>query len=90
MVRYLCVWEGGLEYLTFDIFLHAKFEKKIIVNQICTPIIFKNPLKTCFFIKKYTFTICVGCVWIVIYISYSKNKLLMEYYRLLVYKKIIF
>ena len=30
--------------------------------------------KNCFFI-----TICFGCVCIVIYISYSKNKLLMNY-----------
>ena len=27
-----------------------------------------------FFINKYTFTICVGCVWIVIYISYPKKQ----------------
>ena len=66
-----------VEYLTFDILLHAKSEKSD--KKVCTPIILKNLLKTCFLIKKYTFTVCVGCVWILIYISYSKNKLLMDY-----------
>ena len=44
----------GVDYLPFDILLNAKSEK-VIGNTFCTPIIFKNPLKTCFFIKKYTF-----------------------------------
>ena len=45
----MCV---AVEYLTFDILLHAKSEKKVIGNQICTPIIFKNPLKNSFFFIK--------------------------------------
>ena len=61
---------------TLKVNIKMKQRVTTIANWICTPIIFKNPLKTCFFIKKYTFTICVGCVWIVIYISYSKYKLL--------------
>ena len=43
---FVCV---GVGYLTFDILLQAKYDKS------CKPIIFKNPLKTCFFIKKYTY-----------------------------------
>ena len=56
----MCV---GVEYLNL---LKAKYEKKIIDNNFCIPKLFKKLLKTCFFIKKYTFTICVVCVWIVI------------------------
>ena len=36
------------------------------VGPICTPIICRNPLKPRLFNKKYTFTICVGRVWVVI------------------------
>ena len=36
----------GVEYLTFDILLHNKSEKKVIGNWLYTPKIFKNPLKT--------------------------------------------
>ena len=52
----MCV---GVEYLPFDILLHAKFEQKVIVNYICTPIIFKNPLETVFFIKNVLIIFCV-------------------------------
>ena len=53
----MCV---GCEFLTINVLLLTKSEKKN-----CTPIIFKNPLKSGFY-KKYTFTICVGCVLVVI------------------------
>ena len=36
----MCV---GVEYLTFDILLHAKSEKKV-VDQIYTLVIFKKPI----------------------------------------------
>ena len=63
----MCV---GVEYLNFDI---------LIGNKFCTPINFKNTLKTGFSLRNILITICVGCVWIVIYISFTKNKLLMDY-----------
>ena len=37
---------GRIEYLTFDILLQAKFEQRVIGNYFCTPINFKNQLKT--------------------------------------------
>ena len=45
-----------------------------------------NPLKTVFPLRNILITICVKCDCIVIYISYSKNKFLMDYQMLLVYK----
>ena len=68
-----------VEYQTLDILLHAESEQKRIGNQFCTPIIFKNPLKTWVSLKNILITICVGCVWIVICIYYYKNKLLIDY-----------
>ena len=56
---------GGVEYLTFDI---------LIGNKFCTPITFQNPLKTGFSLRNIFITICVGFVWIVIYISFTKKK----------------
>ena len=52
----------GVEFLIIKALLHTKSEQKGIGNYICTPMIFKNS----FFNKKYTFTICVGLVWVVI------------------------
>ena len=37
-----------VEHLTFDILLHAKSEQKVIGYVSCTPITFKNPLKSGF------------------------------------------
>ena len=51
----MCV---GVEYLTFDILLQAKSEKKVIRKLICTPTIFKKD----FFLLRnmYTFTFVSG------------------------------
>ena len=69
----LCV---GVEFLAFIVLLHTKSEQKVIGNWFYTPIIFKNSLKTCFFNKKYSFAICVGCVMIVIgYFLFEKEAL---------------
>jgi hypothetical protein len=56
----------GIEFLSINVLLHTKPEQKVIGNQICTPMILKNPLKPVFFFFKYTFTIFVGRVWVVI------------------------
>ena len=79
----MCV---DVDYLTFDILLLSKSEQKVTGNQLCSPIIFLNLLKTDFSLRNILTTIFVGGVWIVSYISNSKNKLLMDYQRLLVYK----
>ena len=79
----MCV---DVDYLTFDILLLSKSEQKVTGNQLCLPIIFLNLLKTDFSLRNILTTIFVGGVWIVSYISNSKNKLLMYYQRLLVYK----
>ena len=63
----------GYECLTFNVLLHAKSEQKVIANKFCTPIIFKISLKTVFSLRNILIIICVGCVWIAIYISYSKE-----------------
>ena len=55
----MCV---GVEFLAFNVLLRIKYEQKMINNLFSAPIIFKNWL----FNKKYTFTFCVRCVWIVI------------------------
>ena len=56
--------------LTYDVLLHTKIKQKVIGNWFCTPIICKTPLIN----KKYTFTICVGGVWIVIrYFLFEKQ-----------------
>ena len=52
----------GVEFLTL---LYTKSLQKIIDNYFCASIIFKNSLKTGFN-KKFTFTICVGRVWVII------------------------
>ena len=58
----------------FNILLHTKSEQKVIGNSFCAPIIFKKSFKNLFFNKKYTFTICVWRVWIVIgYILFEKQ-----------------
>ena len=60
----MCV---GVEFLVFNVLLHTYSEQKVIDNLFCAPIIFKNP-------KKYTFTNCVECVWIVIaYFLFEKQ-----------------
>ena len=53
----------------FDILLHAKSEKKKLSNWICTPIIFKNPIKTCFYIKKFM----SGAFGLYIYFLFEKQ-----------------
>ena len=62
---------GGVEYLTFDILLHAKPEQKVVGNKFFTPIMF--------FIKKFTY---YNLSWVHldcnIYFLF-KNKLLMDY-----------
>ena len=51
-----------------------KIRTKSDSNWFCAPIIFWNPLKNLVFNKKYTFTICLGCVWIVIrYFLFEKH-----------------
>ena len=42
---------GWIEYLTFDILLQAKSEQKVIDISFCTPINFKNQLKTVFHLE---------------------------------------
>ena len=62
------------QILNFNDLFHTISEPKGIGNWFCAPIIFRNPLKTLFFNKKYTITICVGCVWIVIgYFLFEKE-----------------
>ena len=57
----MCVWGGaGVEYLTFDILLLVKFEKKVIGNYFFTPIIFKNLLKTGFSLRNTLITYVSG------------------------------
>jgi hypothetical protein len=51
----------GVEFLAFNVLLYTNYEQKVISNQCYTPIILKNRVLN----KKYTFTICVGRVWIV-------------------------
>ena len=48
-----------VEFLAFYVLLHTKSKKKVLGNLFCAPIIFKTSLK-------YTFTICVSDVFIVI------------------------
>ena len=55
----MCV---DVDYLTFDILLHSKSEQKVIGNQLCSPIIFLNPLKTDFSLRNILTTIFVGWV----------------------------
>ena len=47
------------EFLDFSVILHTKSDLKVIGNWFCEPINFKN--------QKYNFTICEGCVGIVIW-----------------------
>ena len=47
--------------------MYTESEQKVIGNWFYAQIIFKNPLKTVFFNKKYNFTICVERFWIVIW-----------------------
>ena len=54
----------------------------MIGNWFCTHIILKKSVINRVFNKRYTFTICVFGLDI----FYSKNKVLIDYYRLLVYK----
>ena len=56
----------GVDFLACNVLLHTKSEQKVIGYCFNAPKIFKNPLKTCIFIKKYTFTIYVRRVRIVI------------------------
>ena len=39
------------EFLTINVLLHTKSEQKVIGISICTPIIFKDPLKPGFSIR---------------------------------------
>ena len=41
----------GVEFLTINVLLHTNSEQKVIGNEICTQIIFKNSLKTGFSIR---------------------------------------
>ena len=60
----------GVKFLAFNVLLHTKSEHKVILF-FCAPIIFKNQLK---YDKKYTITIYVGRVWIVIgYFLFEKQ-----------------
>ena len=59
----------GVQYLTFEILLHAKSEQKVIGNQFCTPIL----IKASFGLRNMLLTICIGCVWIVIYFLFEKQ-----------------
>ena len=64
----------GVEFLASDVLLHSKSEQKEITNGFFTLIIFKNQLKTGASIKKYTFTISVRRVRIVIrYFLFEKT-----------------
>ena len=57
-----------------------------VKNIFCKPIIFK-PLNSRGSIRNILLTICVGCVWIEIYISYSKNKLLTKVLKVICWQK---
>ena len=56
----------------YDLLL-TKSEQKVIGNWFYAPKTLKNPLKP-IFTKKYTFTICVGLIWIVIGYFLFKNE----------------
>ena len=67
----MCV---GVEYLTFDILLHAKSKQKFIGKQFCIPINFENPIKTIFFYQEiYFFNLCRVCLNGNIYLSFKKQ-----------------
>ena len=51
---YIFVCMLGVEFLTFNIFLHAKSEQKVGGNWFCAPIIFNNPVeKSHIFLVRY-------------------------------------
>ena len=60
--RNQCVW--GLNFIAFNVLLHTKLEQKLKVNWLCALLIFKKSVNWGFN-KKYTYSICVGRVWIV-------------------------
>ena len=72
----MCV---GAKFLAFYVLLYTKFELKVIGNSLCTPKIFKNPLKNFFFIRNILITNCVEGVLIVMRYFLFKNRLLMDY-----------
>ena len=69
------------------VLLLTKSEQKVIGNLFYAPKTLKNPLKP-IFTKKYTFTICVGRIWIVIGYFLFKNETFNGLLKaILVYKK---
>ena len=67
----MCV---GVEFLAFNVLLYTKSEQKVICNYF----LYTNNLLDSFDFfssnMKYTFTICIGRVWIVIgYFSFEKQ-----------------
>ena len=46
-------------FLTYNILICTTAVPKGISNEFCTPIIFKNPVKTSFSMRNKLFTICV-------------------------------
>ena len=52
----------GMEYLTFIIFEHFIAVSNLTGNWFCTPIIFKNPMKTSFSIRNILFLYTVVLV----------------------------
>ena len=66
------------EFLSFDIFFHTKAWPKLIGNWFCTPIISKNPIKTCFW---KVICVCV-CVWIETVYLLLENQALMRFVKI--------
>jgi len=64
----------GVEFLTINVLLHTKSEQKVIDNKICTPIIFKNPLKPGFSIRNILLQFYIGRVWVgTVYFLFGKK-----------------
>ena len=61
-----------------------KSEQKVIGNWVCAPIIFKNSLKPGFLIRNLLLQFVFG---LQNDISFLKKRLLIDYKRLLVYKR---
>ena len=69
--KFLCV---GVEFLASYFLLHTKSQQNVIVNLLCTPKIFKNPLKPGFSIRNKLLQFVSGVFGLKQDISHSEKQ----------------
>ena len=77
----------GVDFITFNVLLHTKSEQKVI-GKCFVHLYFSKSVKNRFFNKKYTFTIYVERLWIVIGYFLFEKQAFDGLLKVMVYKDI--